>query len=249
MSSGKSFAFLESRSGPPSTEREAVKTTNSRRSAESQRRREKAYRGQHRQFIDGGNNGPNGTCVPFGRTFGDWVNSLLAGEARRSGLLVSASQALRGLGMRSVCLYNYNALMCRRKESIMVEPSYAIRRTNPRFPFFADAEISLRDGIQLSAQLSEISSRGCYIDALQPVPVGTEMRLCISDGANRCEVVGKVIYKHSGGGLGVFGMGVLFEDMAPGQHSVIETWLRELAGQRLRTAGERTENHSVVSSN
>lgn len=114
----------------------------------------------------------------------------------------------------------------------MSEAPYAIRRSNPRFPFFADAELNLQDGMCVPAQLNELSARGCYIDALQPVPVGTEMRLAISYGPNRCEFDGQVIYKHSGGGLGLFGMGVLFRDMGIEQHRLIESWLSQLAGER-----------------
>lgn len=114
----------------------------------------------------------------------------------------------------------------------MSEASYTVRRSNPRFPFFADAELSLRDGICVSAQLSELSARGCYIDALQPVAVGTEMRLSICYDANTCELNGKVIYKHSGGGMGLFGMGVVFGDMGTEQQKLIQTWLSQLAGQR-----------------
>jgi hypothetical protein len=35
---------------------------------------------------------------------------------------------------------------------------------------------------------------------------------------------------HSGGGFGIFGMGVLFEEMGAEQHSAIDVWLRGLAG-------------------
>ncbi len=112
----------------------------------------------------------------------------------------------------------------------MAEPVYALRRTTPRYPFFADAEINLRGGVSVSAQISEISSRGCYIDALEPIPVGTEMDLSICYGLNACALKGKVIYKHSGGGLGVFGMGVVFREMNPEQHYVINGWLSQLAG-------------------
>lgn len=111
-----------------------------------------------------------------------------------------------------------------------VEARYAVRRTNPRYPFFADAEINLQGGASLSAQVSELSSRGCYVDALEPISVGTEMKLFISYGAGSCELKGKVIYKHSGGGLGVFGMGVVFGEMNSQQHTVIQNWLCQLAG-------------------
>jgi hypothetical protein len=109
---------------------------------------------------------------------------------------------------------------------------YELRRTNPRFPFSADAEITLRDGTWLPAQLSELSSRGCYIDTLESIPVDTTLHLWICDGATTCEVDGKVIYRNTGGGLGVVGMGVVFSEMPPEQHSPIDAWLQALAAPR-----------------
>jgi len=112
----------------------------------------------------------------------------------------------------------------------MAESHYEVRRTNPRFSFFADAEVTLRDGTGVRAQLAELSSRGCYIDTLEPIPVRTKLRLRICDGMSTCELHGKVLYMHSGGGFGIFGMGVLFEEMDAEQHSAIDAWLRGLAG-------------------
>jgi PilZ domain len=86
------------------------------------------------------------------------------------------------------------------------------------------------------AQLSELSARGCYVDALQPLAVGTEMRLSICYGANTCELEGKVIYKHSGAGMGLFGMGVVFRHVGIEQHRLIETWLSQLASAQGPTA-------------
>lgn len=111
----------------------------------------------------------------------------------------------------------------------MLEAPYAIRRSDPRFRCLADAELNLKDGMKVPAQLSELSSRGCYVDALRPIAVGTEMRLSICYGADTCELSGQVIYKHSGGGMGLFGMGVLFRDMNTEQHHRIQAWLSQLA--------------------
>src|ERR1700730_3597887 len=108
----------------------------------------------------------------------------------------------------------------------MAEGHYKGKRANPRFSFFADAEITLRDGTWVRAQLAELSSRGCYIDTLEPIPIRTNLRLRICDGMSTCELHGKVIYMHSGGGFGIFGMGVLFGEMGAEQHSTIDTWLR-----------------------
>ena len=114
----------------------------------------------------------------------------------------------------------------------MAEASYTVKRVNPRFSFFADGEIILQDGTSVLTQLSELSSRGCYVGTLEPIPTGTELRLSIRDGITTCELNGKVIYIHSGGGLGIFGLGVVFGEMDAKQHSAIDAWLRELAGNR-----------------
>jgi hypothetical protein len=108
----------------------------------------------------------------------------------------------------------------------MPKQIYPTKRMNPRFPFTAEAEITLRDGSWLPAQLCELSSRGCYVDTLEPLPVGTEFRLSICDGLNTCDLPGKVIYEHTGGGLGITGMGVLFGEMQAQQHSTIDAWMQ-----------------------
>ncbi len=122
----------------------------------------------------------------------------------------------------------------------MAEAPYAVKRANPRFSFFADAEVTLRDGTGVRGQLAELSSRGCYIDALEPIPIRTKLRLRICDGMSTCELHGKVIYMHSGGGFGIFGMGVLFEEMGAEQHSAIGAWLRKLAGRPGKDLGKNS---------
>jgi hypothetical protein len=114
----------------------------------------------------------------------------------------------------------------------MAQASFAVRRANPRFSFFAEAEVTLRDGTAVPAQVSELSSQGCYIDTLEPIPVGTELRLRISSGMSSCELPGTVIYMHSGYGMGIFGMGVVFGKMAAKQNSAIHSWLSDLAGKQ-----------------
>jgi hypothetical protein len=112
----------------------------------------------------------------------------------------------------------------------MAEARYPVRRANPRYSFFADAEVTLHDGTSVRGQLAELSSRGCYIDTLLPIPPRTKLNIRICDGMSTCELHGKVLYLHSGGGLGIFGMGVLFEEMRTEQQSTIGAWLRGLAG-------------------
>jgi hypothetical protein len=123
-----------------------------------------------------------------------------------------------------------------------------VRRANPRFSFFADAEVTLGDGTSVRAQLAELSSRGCYIDTLEPIPTRTKLRLRICDGMNTCELDGKVLYLHSGGGFGIFGMGVLFEEMGADQHSSIDGWLRKLARHQMKNSGRTSSPESEAKS-
>jgi len=97
---------------------------------------------------------------------------------------------------------------------------------------------------RVRAQLAELSSRGCYIDALEPIPVRTKLRLRICDGMSTCELHGKVLYMHSGGGFGIFGMGVLFEEMGAEEHSAIGAWLRKLAGRSGNDSGKNSFSQS-----
>ncbi len=61
--------------------------------------------------------------------------------------------------------------------------------------------------------------------ALVPLPIGMQFRLRISHDMRTCELHGKVIYLHSGCGLGIFGMGVLIEKIAADRaRSVIDAW-------------------------
>lgn len=114
----------------------------------------------------------------------------------------------------------------------MPEAAFALRRCHPRFSVSAEAEAVLRDGTSVPAQVLELSSHGCYIDALKPVSVGSELSLRITNGLSTCELPAKVIYLHLGLGLGICGMGVVFEEMATDQRSKIEEWLSELAANQ-----------------
>ena len=130
----------------------------------------------------------------------------------------------------------------------MADGPYAVRRANPRYSFFADAEVTLRDGTGVRAQVAELSSRGCYIDTLEPIPTRTKFRLRICDGISTCELHGKVLYLHSGGGFGIFGMGVLFEEMGADQHSSIDGWLRKLARHQMKNSGRTSSPESEAKS-
>jgi len=67
---------------------------------------------------------------------------------------------------------------------------------------------------------------------------------------NTCELHGKVLYMHSGGGFGIFGMGVLFEEMGAEQHPQSTRGCVELAGRQGKELGTTPHsNHSLNRAN
>ncbi len=99
-----------------------------------------------------------------------------------------------------------------------------------RCAFVAAAEVTeVPSGAQLSARTSELGLGGCYIDVLNPFPEGTRVQLRILRDQGVFETKAKVVYCHPHSG-----MGLAFEEFAPEQRSLLETWLAELVIQ-LRT--------------
>ena len=107
----------------------------------------------------------------------------------------------------------------------MAETPYSVRRSNARFSFIAEAEITEEGNAKgFIARVSELSSRGCYVDIVNPLPEGAELHMTIRYGCSTCSFKGTVIYTHPG-----FGMGVRFGETTPAHRATLGVWLDELA--------------------
>jgi len=105
----------------------------------------------------------------------------------------------------------------------MSSPQKSERRGAPRHPFMASAEeTDLASGTRLSARVSELSLKGCYLDTLNPFPKGTKIRLVIFHGGATFTVHATVIYPQPN-----MGMGVVFSAVEPEQLEVLTKWLTE----------------------
>jgi PilZ domain len=89
----------------------------------------------------------------------------------------------------------------------------------------------VHSGAKLSARKSELGLGGCYIDALNPFPAGTEVQLRIVRDQGVFETNAKVVYCDP-----KFGMGLAFTGTKPDQQSLLEDWLAELVVQLRTTA-------------
>jgi hypothetical protein len=101
--------------------------------------------------------------------------------------------------------------------------TYRTQRTVPRYTFVAVAEI-IEAATQtcVMGRINEISRKGCYVDNLNPFPVGTNLNVVISRDYGSFATKGNVIYAHEG-----IGMGVAFLDPTDDQLRILNSWLAE----------------------
>jgi len=95
------------------------------------------------------------------------------------------------------------------------------RRSAPRYPMVLSADVvELPRGARLSARTSDISLTGCYIDTLNPIPKGSEVRVRFHHNDEIFEALGRVVYVSC-----ALGMGVTFTKVAEEEKARLEQWL------------------------
>jgi hypothetical protein len=98
------------------------------------------------------------------------------------------------------------------------------KRAVPRYTFVATTQlIDSGSAARFSGRVSEISRQGCYVDILNPLPVGTSISVLISRDQGIFVTKGKIVYVHEG-----FGMGVAFVEPTNDQLRILDSWLAEL---------------------
>jgi hypothetical protein len=96
------------------------------------------------------------------------------------------------------------------------------RRSNVRPLFVASTEIiDVHTGEHNRVRTSDLSTRGCYIETLNPLPLDASVRLQIQKENETVEFQAKVVSSHLGSG-----MGLVFEAMTPQQRAILARWLR-----------------------
>lgn len=75
----------------------------------------------------------------------------------------------------------------------------------------------------IRARTSDLSLQGCYVDTLNPLPVGAAVRLQIQRANMTLDVLANVSSRHAGSG-----MGLMFGEVTSAQRAVLASWLGEL---------------------
>ncbi len=97
------------------------------------------------------------------------------------------------------------------------------RRDARRHAFVAPAVVvDAQTGARISARTTDLSLRGCYVDTLNPFPVGTTVQVRIHKNNETLDAQASTASSHKGSG-----MGLLFGEMTPQQRSMLAGWLDE----------------------
>jgi len=107
--------------------------------------------------------------------------------------------------------------------------SGAERRTSPRYPFSAAAEIvEVRSKAGVTGRSSDIGFGGCYVDTISPFPVGAVVSVQLEHNQRRFEAGAVVTYA-----LASMGMGISFTEIKPEHLAILQAWVAELTGKPL----------------
>jgi hypothetical protein len=106
------------------------------------------------------------------------------------------------------------------------------RRGYPRYSFSATAEaVHLQADTRLNGRISDMGRGGCYLDTINPFPVGVDVKIRILKDNASFVAQAKVLYSTDG-----MGMGLMFTKIEPERLRVLERWLAELSGAISREA-------------
>ena len=98
------------------------------------------------------------------------------------------------------------------------------RRRAPRYSLLAAAEVfELGTQTHIQAGTSDLSLLGCYLEMVNPLPVGAEVKVHLTYLDTTFTAHGIVAYSESN-----LGMGVRFSVVEMDQQEVLENWLADL---------------------
>lgn len=93
---------------------------------------------------------------------------------------------------------------------------------------------------RLNGRISDLSRGGCYVDTINPFPVGADVKIRIVRGNASFVADSRVTYAAPG-----MGMGLAFTRIEPERMQMLEQWLKESRGESSREATALEEDVEV----
>ena len=86
--------------------------------------------------------------------------------------------------------------------------------------------------MRIASRVSELSLHGCYLDMMNPFPMGTLVLVKIAAGESFFEAKSKIVYAQHN-----MGAGVGFLQIAPNSQAVLERWLDGAEKEKQKQSG------------
>lgn len=103
----------------------------------------------------------------------------------------------------------------------------AERRRTLRFPVSATVEaVEVKTGAKITGRTTDLGLGGCYIDTMNPFPVGAEVKVRIQRENESFEAQARVVYSLAG-----MGMGMAFVSAQAKQIRLFQRWIQEISGE------------------
>ena len=101
------------------------------------------------------------------------------------------------------------------------------RRSGDRFPCTVAAEVfEPQSHARILGRTTDLGIGGCYVDTINPLPIGTRVVVRLTDQARRFEAHAQVIFAQVG-----MGMGLAFTEISADQLETLRQWIGELSGE------------------
>ena len=98
-------------------------------------------------------------------------------------------------------------------------------RSDPRYLFIAEAEVTeISSDTKLLAKTSDLSLGGCFLDTLNPLPNGVDVRVRISHKGATFTTLGRVVFV-----MPNMGMGVVFRSVENDELAILQEWISKLS--------------------
>ena len=121
--------------------------------------------------------------------------------------------------MRAIAENKYVADKLQNPVTVRVE-----RRRARRYPCVVSIELAdLQSEVHLQERVTDLSLYGCGVAASKRLPVGTRLRIRITNKGRAFSAVGKVAYATADGN-----MGIVFALIEPNDQMILEKWISEL---------------------
>lgn len=99
----------------------------------------------------------------------------------------------------------------------------AERRLAPRYQFVAYAEVvEIATGTRMRARTGDLSIGGCFLETLNPLAPGADVRVMIFRNSLAFTIVGRVVSTFAN-----VGMGISFTSPDPNAFEILKVWIVE----------------------